>query len=123
MDQVDEQVTHAVDASPRCATTLSGGWVHRRIQMIDLPPPARARVTEHVLRARRCPHCRTRILPPAPDVSAERVDRCRFGPRLLAAVATMASVERLPGRQIQERLEREYGLHLSHGGSSGCSGW
>lgn len=45
--------------------------------------------------------------------------RCRFGPRLIAAIATMRTHERLPLRVIQERLRREYGLVISQGGIVG----
>jgi hypothetical protein len=50
---------------------------------------------------------------------AGRIGRRRFGPRLIAAVVTMRTTERLPLSQIQARLGREYGLHLSHGGLVG----
>jgi transposase len=119
MSRVDETVEHAAASCPRCGTALTGGWVHRRVQLIDLPAPAPARVTEHQIMARRCPHCRIRVLPPTPPVIPGRVGRCRFGTRLLATVATWFTVERLPGRQIQERLAREYDLRLSHGGIIG----
>lgn len=119
MDRVDEQVRHVVEACPHCGTALQGGWVHRRVQVIELPVQQHAQVVEHELVARRCPGCRRRVLPPAVGPEHGRIGSCRFGPRLLALVATMASVERLPGRQIQERLAREYDLHLSHGGIIG----
>jgi len=48
MERVDERVTHAVQACPRCGTRLHGGWVHRRVQVIELPAPAHVIVTEHV---------------------------------------------------------------------------
>src|SRR5579864_1847902 len=113
----DVVVEHAVDACPRCGTALVGGWVHRRVQVTDLPAQQRAVVTEHRMVARTCPVCRRRVLP-AP-VRAGRVGQSRFGPRLIAAVATMHAVERLPGAQIQARLTREYGLDISHGGLIG----
>lgn len=119
MDRVDERVRHAVERCPHCGTALHGGWVHRRVQVIELPVQQCAQVIEHDLVARRCPGCRRRVLPAPPGIEDGRVGQCRFGPRLLALVATMASVERLPGRQIQERLAREYDLHLSHGGIIG----
>jgi hypothetical protein len=115
--QVDVQVCHALEQCPHCATPLGGGWVHRRVQVIDLPPPAAAVVTEHVLIARRCGACHRRVVPPAPAApGAARVGRCRFGPRLLAAIAIMRTVERLPLGAIRARLAREYTLRLSHGG-------
>ncbi|GAC1526047.1 MAG: IS66-like element ISH10 family transposase [Chloroflexota bacterium] len=119
MLQVDEQVRHDVAVCPRCGSPLAGGWVHRRVQVIDLPAPVEVQVTEHLVMARHCPCCRQRVLPSAPALAAGRLGRCRFGPRLIAAIATMAIVERLPGRQIQARLQREYGLSLSHGGIIG----
>jgi transposase len=119
MAQVDEREVHAVETCPRCGRHLVGGWVHRRFQVIELPPSQPAIVTEHVLLRRQCSGCRQRVLPAIPDVTAGRVGRCRFGPRLLAQVATMATVERLPLRLIQERLQRQHGLHLSRGGIVG----
>jgi uncharacterized coiled-coil protein SlyX len=49
---VDEVVEYAAEACPRCGSQLSGGWVHRRLQVIDLPVPCRALMREHVLIAR-----------------------------------------------------------------------
>jgi hypothetical protein len=57
-----------------------------------------------------------RVMPAPVGVATGRIDRSCFGPRLMAAVATMATVERLTGQMIQERLRREYGLMVSHGG-------
>lgn len=113
---VQARVRHAVNTCPACGTGLAGGWVHRRVQVVDLPPLAPAVVTEHLLLARQCRGCRRRVLPPPPGLPAARVGRCRFGPRVLAAVAVMRTVERLPLRQIQARLAREHGLGLSLGG-------
>jgi chromosome segregation ATPase len=36
-ERVDERVDHALDACPICGTQLAGGWVHRTVQVIDLP--------------------------------------------------------------------------------------
>ena len=116
---VDVRVRHALEQCPHCATPLRGGWVHRRVQIIDLPPPANAVVTEHLLIARHCRTCHRRVLPPPlrpPQVPVARVGQCRFGPRLLAALALMRTVERLPLATIRTRLAREHGLRLSHGG-------
>jgi transposase len=107
--------THAVDTCPQCGETLIDGWVHRRVQVIDLPPVAPLEVTEHRIIRRQCPRCGTRVLPPPISEEAGRIGRSVFGPRLMAAIAVMATVERLPGRQIIERLRREYGLVISHG--------
>jgi len=111
--------THALDACPRCGEELSGGWTVRRVQVIELPPVAPLEITEHRIIRRQCPKCGKRVLPEPVGLEAGRIGRCRFGPRLIAAIATMATVERLPGRMIQDRLKREYGLTISHGGIVG----
>jgi transposase len=111
--------THAAAHCPQCGEPLRGGWFARRVQVIDLPPVAPLEITEHRLLRRQCHRCGRRVLPPPVGVEAGRIGRCRFGPRLVAAIAVMATVERLPGRVIQERLRREYGLTISHGGIIG----
>ena len=119
MAQADQEVIHAAQNCPRCGQRLTGGWEHRRIQVIEAPDPAPVRVIEHVLLRRQCAHCRTRVMPPGPGVAAGRIGRCRFGPRLLAQIVTMAIVERLAIRQIQRRLVSHYQLTLSVGGING----
>jgi hypothetical protein len=116
----DVEIRHAVDACPDCGRQLWGGWEHRRIQVIEAPPPAPVVVTDHVLIRRQCPACGKRVLPPVPAIAAGRVGQCHLGPRLLAQIATMAVVERLPIRQIQERLRRTSRFGLSLGGITGA---
>lgn len=120
-EAVTTRVRHEPSACPHCRTALPdrGGWIKRRVQQIELPPPQPAVVTEHELVARRCPGCRRAVVASAPGEAAGRIGRCRFGPRLVAAVAHMRTIERLPQRQIVARLAREYGLRLSHGGLVG----
>lgn len=114
-ERANRWMNHAAETCPRCGEQLSDGWIHRRVQVIDLPLVAPLEVTEHRIIRRQCPSCKLRVLPRPPGAEAERVGRCRFGPRLMAAMTTMATVERLTGRMIQSRLEREYGLVISHG--------
>jgi hypothetical protein len=111
--------TRAVEQCPRCGTALQDGWIHRRVQVIDLPPMAPLEVTEHRMLRRQCPRCGLRALPHPVGLEAGRIGRSCFGPRLMAAIATMATVERLPGRMICDRLRRDYGLTVSHGGVQG----
>jgi hypothetical protein len=100
MDRATRCETHAADACPRCGETPGGGWVARRVQVADLPPGAPLEVTEHRVLRRQCPRCGTRVLPPPVGGAAGRVGRCRFGPRLIAAIATMRTTERLSLRLI-----------------------
>ena len=117
--QVTQTVEHAVETCPHCATALTGGWAKRRVQVIDLPPPAPIEVTEHVLMTRRCPGCRALVAPAPPGLADGRIGQSRFGPRLLAAITVMHTSERLPLAHITARLEREHGLPLSRGGLIG----
>jgi transposase len=118
-EQVAHTVEHAVATCPHCATALTGGWAMRRVQVIDLPPPAPLAVTDHVLVTRRCPGCRRLVRPPGPGLADGRIGQSRFGPRLLAAITVMHTSERLPLAHITARLEREHGLRLSRGGLVG----
>jgi DNA-directed RNA polymerase subunit RPC12/RpoP len=119
MERANRWQTHAAEQCPQCGERLTDGWIQRRVQVIDLPPMAPLEITEHRILRRGCPRCGKRVLPKPVGIEAGRIGRCRFGPRLLAAIATMATVERLPGRVIQDRLKREYGLVISHGGIIG----
>jgi hypothetical protein len=116
----DVEIRHAADRCPQCGYALAGGWEHRRLQVIEVPPPAPVVVTDHVLIRRQCPACGTQVVPPAAVVGADRVGQSHLGPRLLAQLATMASVERLPIRQIQQRLQATYCFALSLGGITGA---
>lgn len=111
--------THAAEQCPQCGERLAGGWIVRRVQVIDLAPVAPLEVTEHRILRRQCPRCGSRVLPQPVGLDAGRIGRCRFGPRLIAAIATMRTVERLPIHIIQERLQREDGLVISQGGIVG----
>jgi hypothetical protein len=116
----DGEIQYAVDTCPRCGYDLAGGWEHRRIQVIEAPPPAPVVVTDHVLIRRQCPACGTRVLPALPAIAADRIGQSHLGPRLLAQIATMAVVERLPIRQIQQRLRATSQFALSLGGITGA---
>ena len=119
LERANRWVDHAAEQCPQCGEHLSAGWIQRRIQVIDLPVVAPLEITEHRIIRRQCPRCGKRVLPKPVGLEAGRIGRSRFGPRLIAAIATMATVERLPGRLIQDRLTREYGLRISHGGIIG----
>ena len=58
------RVVHALESCPECHTGLTGGWVHRTREIIDLPVVP-AQVTGHVLIARNCPVCERRRVPRA----------------------------------------------------------
>jgi transposase len=82
----------------------------QRHQLVELPPIA-VSVSEHRLHRLRCPQCacETRAqLPPA-------VARSAFGPRLEAAVATLAVRNRVSRRDATELVRELFGAELSLG--------
>jgi transposase len=119
VERANRWVDHAALECPRCGAQLADGWIARRVQVIDLAPVAPLEITEHRILRRQCPRCGKRVLPKPVGLEAGRAGRCRFGPRLIAAIATMRAVERLPIGIIQDRLRREYGLVISQGGVVG----
>jgi len=59
-----QRVEHAVEVCPDCGTVLSGGWVQRTREVIEVPVVP-VQITEHVLVARVCPACQQRRVPQA----------------------------------------------------------
>lgn len=119
LEQATRWETYAVEQCPECGEPLGGGWVARRVKVIDLPPLAPLEITEHRIIRRQCTRCGKRVLPPPVGQGAGRQGQCRFGPRLIAAITVMATREHLPVRMIQERLQWEYGVTISLGGIMG----
>ncbi len=56
------QVLAGVAGPDPAAVFISGGWVQRTREVIDIPA-APVEVTEHVFMARTCPLCRKQRLP------------------------------------------------------------
>src|SRR6266508_4132682 len=77
----------------------------RRHQVAELPPIA-VRVTEHRLHAVRCPACTSRT---RAELRRE-VPRSAFGPRLQAAVVTLAVRNRVSRRDTTELARELFGV-------------
>ena len=107
------RVVHAPESCPECHTTLTGGWVQRTREVIDLPV-APVEVTEHVLVARTCPLCRRRRRPQEP-LQEVAVGRQRLGVNLVSLIAALREEGRLPIRTIQWYLQTVHQLRLSVG--------
>jgi len=107
------RVEHRPSHCPTCATTLAGGWVVRRREVIDLPA-APVEVVEHVVYARRCPTC-ARTVRATPDLTGLVAGQQRLGTRVVALIAALREVGRLPDRTIQWLLDTVHGLRLSVG--------
>lgn len=121
--QPTEQVVHAAETCPHCATPLGGGWVAWRKEVLEIPA-APVRVIEHVYLARRCPNraCRARVTPPPADATELGVaaERDRLGVGLVSLIAALRAELRLPVGQIQWYLGAVHGLELSVGAIVGA---
>jgi transposase len=112
-DEPTEIVQHAVETCPDCGRRLSGGWVHKRRQVIEIPEVT-ALIIEHQAIARRCGVCgKTHI--PKIDLGGQVIGKMRVGIRAMSLVAQLATVCRMPIAQIQGLLNTLYKLRLSAG--------
>ena len=115
LEQVDEVVEHWPERCRSCARVFAEPelvdaaepWRH---QVAELPPIAVC-VTEHRLHAVRCPACAS---PTRAELPRE-LPRSAFGPRLQAAVATLAVRNRVSRRDTTELARELFGVELATG--------
>jgi transposase len=115
LEQVDEVIEHWPQRCRACAHRFSEeGRIEaappQRHQVSELPPIA-VRIAEHRLHRLRCPAC-------AAETRAElpvEVPAGAFGPRLQAAVATLAVRNRVSRRDTVELVRDLFGVELSTG--------
>ena len=107
------RVEHVVENCPDCGTHLTGGWVQRTREVIELPVVP-VQVTEHVCIARTCPACRRRRVPTA-QLDGVALGRQRLGVNLISRIATLREEGRLPIRSVQWYLRTVHQLRLSVG--------
>ena len=107
------RVEHVVESCPDCGTHLTGGWVHRTREVIELPQVP-VEVTEHVFIARTCPACRRRCLPTA-QLDGVVLGQQRLVINALSLIATLREEGRLPICGIQSYLRTVHQLRLSVG--------
>ena len=113
-----QRVEHVVESCPDCGTHLTGGWVQRTREVIELPV-APVQVTEHVYIARTCPACQRRCTPPA-GLDGVVLGRQRLGVNVLSLVATLREEARMPFRTIQRYLDTVHQLRVSEGAIVGA---
>lgn len=112
-EEPTEIVEHTVETCPDCGMKLSGGWVSKIRQVIEMPEVT-VRVIEHRAIARKCGVCgKTHI--PKIDLSGQVIGRKRFGIKLISFVAELRTVCRMPIKQIQGLLKALCGVHISVG--------
>jgi transposase len=114
-EQVDEVVEHWPARCRSCAhvfgeperVEVAEPWRH---QVAELPPIA-VRVTEHRLHGVCCAECVTRTRAELP----RELPRSAFGPRLQAAVVTLAVRNRVSRRDTTELARELFGVEVSTG--------
>lgn len=114
-EQVDEVVEHWPVRCRSCAHVFgepervdaAEPW---RLQVAELPPIA-IHVTEHRLHGVCCPECAARTRAKLP----REVPRSAFGPRLQAAVVTLAIRNRVSRRDTTELARELFGVEVSTG--------
>lgn len=106
-------ICHAPETCPDCNRKLSGGWVHRTREVIDIPSVP-VEITHHQIIARRCGVCGRRVVPKV-DFSRVAPGKSRIGLRLMSLVAELHIVCRIPIRTIRALLKALYGLDISQG--------
>ncbi len=115
------RVEHVMENCPDCATHLSGGWIQRTREVIELPVVP-VQVAEHVYIARTCPACRRRCTPPV-ELDSVVLGQQRLGVNpesssgqaLISRIATLREEGRLPIRSVQWYLDTVHQLRLSVG--------
>jgi transposase len=113
-ERVDEVVEHWPQRCRSCARMFAGAdrvdaAEPRRRQVAELPPTA-VRVTEYRLHRVCCAECASVTTAEAPAAS-----RWAFGPRLQAAVVTLAVRNRVSRRATTELARELFGVELSTG--------
>ena len=103
-----QRVEHVLEQCPGCGSGLSGGWVQRTREVIDLPQVP-VQVTEHVYIARTCPLSQRCCVPPA-QLEGVVLGKQRLGVNLVSLIAALREEARLPWRTIQWYLDTVHGL-------------
>ena len=106
--------THAYDTCPTCEYPLRGRSLARRREVLDLPPPPPVTVIEYQILKRYCPHC-AKWVEPELNLDGCVVGHGRVSVRIMALVAWLRTMLRLPVRQVQTYLASMHGLDLSVG--------
>ena len=108
-----QTLAHFPQACSVCGRKLSGGWLHRVREVLELPQ-APIQVIHHQIMARHCGVCQRREVAQG-DMSQSVVGQSRVGVRLTSLIAYLDSVCRMPVRLIRKLLGALYEGWLSVG--------
>jgi transposase len=107
-------IEHRLECCPACQGRLSGVYLARRRQVIDLPPPPPVQVTEHQVFRGWCSFCQSWREAPL-NLSGQVLGQGRIGVGIACLVAHLRLVVRAPLRVIQAWVASVHGLRLSVG--------
>jgi len=106
-------VRHVAERCPDCGRLLSGGWLHRIRQVIDIPALSYD-VIEHQIFRSHCGVCDKDYIA-KPDLSSEALGNHRIGVRLMAFIVHLKKVGRMTVNGIRQVLLSLFGLRLAKG--------
>jgi len=109
-----KSVSHKLEACPDCGGHVYGESVARRRQVIELPPPQRVEVTEHVVLKSWCPRCE-RWHTPRLELRGVVLGHGRLGVRLISLIAYLRTELCMTVRAIRNYLKTVHDLVLSIG--------
>lgn len=113
LDKPTSFVEHTAERCPDCGRKLTGGWLHRTRQIIEVAPRP-VQIIEHQVMARWCGVCQKRVLPVV-DLSDQVVGKHRVGIGLMSWVGVLHILARVPLRTVQRLLKMLFGVHLGLG--------
>jgi len=105
----DKQVNVLMGRCPYCDVEL-GDPISVESKIIEeIPEPQPVIVTEYKIAHYACPGCQREVVATDPDCPKEGI----FGNNTIAQTTVLKYEERLPHREIQNVLKRQYGLDIS----------
>lgn len=95
---------------PYCKSHRITSRKEKRRIIEDIPEPVQTKITEFIVVSYSCDECGREFETKHKNLP----DQGRFGNNLLTHVSLMKFQDRLPFRKVQEALERQYGLEITH---------
>ena len=112
-EQVDEVVTHTVDACSECGRSLSSvSAINRERRQVHELPPLRLHIIEHQVEVKCCPDCAEISKGAFPaDVTVP----VQYGSGLRGLMVYLMNAQLLPSNRTREVLSEVFGCDLSEG--------
>jgi len=111
---VTRREKHHIERCPECDCKLRKKRVAWIREVIDIPPPQKVEVTEHLVCKGYCPRCAEWKSAAAGGAGAITGQR-RFGTRLMALIGYLTESLRLPNKATKSYLKTMHGVEISEG--------